>query len=63
VLDAPAINRALHRIAHEIVERNPELGLVILAGIPSRGAAIAQRLAELIRSLGQGRSGRGAIDA
>ena len=62
VLDAPAINRALRRIAHEIVERNPELGSVILAGIPSRGAAIAQRLAEIIRSLGQGEVGAGAID-
>ena len=62
VLDAPAINRALRRLAHEIVERNPELGSVILAGIPSRGAAIAQRLAEIIRSLGQGEVGAGAID-
>jgi pyrimidine operon attenuation protein/uracil phosphoribosyltransferase len=62
VLDAPAIERALRRIAHEIVERNPELGSVILAGIPSRGAAIAQRLAEIIRSLGQGEVGTGAID-
>jgi len=62
VLDAAAINRALCRIAHEIVERNPDLGSVILAGIPSRGAAIAQRLAEIIRSLGQGEVGSGAID-
>jgi pyrimidine operon attenuation protein/uracil phosphoribosyltransferase len=62
VMDASAINRALRRIAHEIVERNPDLGTVILAGIPSRGAAIAQRLAEIIRSLGQGEVGTGAID-
>jgi pyrimidine operon attenuation protein/uracil phosphoribosyltransferase len=61
-MDASAISRALRRIAHEIVERNPELGSVILAGIPSRGAAIAQRLAEIIRSLGQGEVGAGAID-
>jgi pyrimidine operon attenuation protein / uracil phosphoribosyltransferase len=62
VLDAAAITRALRRIAHEIVERNPDLGSVILAGIPSRGTAIAQRLAEIIRSLGQGEVGAGAID-
>jgi pyrimidine operon attenuation protein/uracil phosphoribosyltransferase len=61
-MDASAINRALRRIAHEIVERNPDLGTVILAGIPSRGTAIAQRLAEIIRSLGQGEVGAGAID-
>ena len=29
---------ALRRIAHEIIERNPDLNLVILAGIPSRGS-------------------------
>lgn len=61
-MDAPAINRALRRLAHEIVERNPALETVILAGIPSRGAAIAQRLADIIRSLGQGVIGTGAID-
>jgi pyrimidine operon attenuation protein/uracil phosphoribosyltransferase len=62
VLDAAAISRALRRIAHEIVERNPDLGSVVLAGIPSRGTAIAERLAEIIRSLGQGEVGSGAID-
>jgi pyrimidine operon attenuation protein/uracil phosphoribosyltransferase len=61
-MDSAAINRALRRLAHEIVERNPDLGTVILAGIPSRGTAIAERLAEIIRSLGQGEVGTGAID-
>jgi len=62
VLDAAAIERALRRIAHEIVERNPDLGSVILAGIPSRGVEIARRLADIIESLGQGRVATGAID-
>ena len=62
VLDAAAIDRALRRIAHEIIERNPDLGSVILAGIPSRGVEIAGRLADLIESLGQVRVGTGAID-
>ena len=62
VLDAAAIERALRRIAHEIIERNPDLNSVILAGIPSRGAAIAQRLADIIRSLGHGEVGTGSID-
>jgi len=62
VLDAPAIERALRRMAHEIVERNPRLDLVVLAGIPSRGVEIARRLADLIESLGQTRPGSGAID-
>ena len=62
VMDAAAIDRALRRIAHEIVERNPDLASVILAGIPSRGVVIARRLAEIIESLGKGRVGAGAID-
>jgi pyrimidine operon attenuation protein/uracil phosphoribosyltransferase len=62
VLDAAAIDRALRRIAHEIIERNPELGSVVLAGIPSRGVEIARRLAGIIESLGKGGVGTGAID-
>ena len=50
ILDATAIQRALRRVAHEIVERNPDLGSLVLAGIPSRGVEIARRLAEFIRA-------------
>ena len=49
VMDARAINRALRRIAHEIIERNPDLASVVLAGIPSRGVEIARRLAGIHR--------------
>jgi len=45
VMDAAAIRRALRRIAHEIVERNPDLEQIVLAGIPSRGNEIARRIA------------------
>jgi pyrimidine operon attenuation protein / uracil phosphoribosyltransferase len=62
VLDAAAIDRALRRIAHEIIERNPDLGSVVLAGIPSRGVEIARRLAEIIESLGKVHVATGAID-
>ena len=62
VLDADAIARALRRIAHEIIERNSPLDSVILAGIPSRGVAIARRLADVVESLGKARVGVGAID-
>ena len=61
-MDAAAISRSLRRLAHEIVERNPDLNSVILAGIPSRGVEIARRLAETIESLGQARVATGAID-
>jgi pyrimidine operon attenuation protein / uracil phosphoribosyltransferase len=62
VLDAAAIDRALRRIAHEIIERNPDLASVVLAGIPSRGVEIARRLADIIESLGKVRVGTGSID-
>src|SRR5262249_7039433 len=48
VMDAEAIRRALRRIAHEIVERNPRLERVVLAGIPLRGVEIARRIASFI---------------
>jgi pyrimidine operon attenuation protein/uracil phosphoribosyltransferase len=62
VLDAAAIERALRRISHEIVERNPDLGSVILAGIPSRGVEIGRRLAAIVESLGGVLVPTGAID-
>jgi pyrimidine operon attenuation protein/uracil phosphoribosyltransferase len=62
VMEADAINRALRRIAHEIIERNPDLASVVLAGIPSRGVEIARRLAGIIESLGKAAVGTGVID-
>jgi pyrimidine operon attenuation protein/uracil phosphoribosyltransferase len=62
VMDGEAINRALRRIAHEIIERNPELGSVILAGIPSRGIEIARRIAAIIESLAKTPIETGVID-
>jgi pyrimidine operon attenuation protein / uracil phosphoribosyltransferase len=51
IMDAAAVRRALRRIAHEIIERNPDLHPVVLAGIPSRGVEIARRIAETIRDI------------
>ena len=62
VMDAEAINRALRRIAHEIIERNSDLSLVVLAGIPSRGVEVARRLASLVESLSKIAVGIGTID-
>ncbi len=63
ILDASGIRNALCRIAHEIIERNqPDLGAIVLAGIPSRGVEIAQRLARLIEELAQVPVATGIID-
>jgi pyrimidine operon attenuation protein / uracil phosphoribosyltransferase len=48
LLDAEAISRTLTRIAHEIIEANPELDRVALVGIQTRGVPLAQRLRRLI---------------
>ena len=48
LLDHEAIERTLSRIAHEIIERNPEVEDVALVGIHTRGVPIAQRLRRLI---------------
>jgi pyrimidine operon attenuation protein/uracil phosphoribosyltransferase len=42
------ISRALRRIAHEILERNNGSDSIVLLGIPTRGATLARRLAEII---------------
>ena len=44
VMDGDALRRTLVRIAHEIVEKNPDMSDVCLVGIYTRGVAIAQRL-------------------
>lgn len=51
VMDALAIDRALTRIAHEILEANKGCENVVLVGILTRGAFVAQRLAERIRQI------------
>ena len=62
VLDADAIQRALRRVAHEIIEANPDLDSVILAGIPSRGIEIAERIAHSISTIAKRQIATGVID-
>ncbi len=50
VLDRDDMRRTLVRIAHEIVEKNPD-GPIALVGIQRRGAHLAQRLHALITEL------------
>jgi len=51
LLDSPSMNRALTRIAHEIIERNKGIDQCILVGIKTRGAFLARRLAERIEKI------------
>lgn len=52
IMDSVAVNRALARISHEIVERNGGCDEICLVGIMRRGASLADILAAKVRSLG-----------
>ena len=62
VLDRASIERCLKRIAHELIERNPDLTKVALIGIPSRGIEIAKRLAAYLAEFSGTQPFAGVID-
>jgi pyrimidine operon attenuation protein/uracil phosphoribosyltransferase len=51
VLDAAALDRALTRIAHEIIERNGGAKDVTFVGLRTRGVTLAQRLAAKVAAI------------
>ncbi len=51
VMDEVAIDRALTRIAHEILEHNKGCQDLVLVGIRTRGIHLAQRLAEKLQTI------------
>lgn len=51
VMDAKTIERALIRIAHEIVEKNKGAENMAVIGIKNRGEYLAQRVASLIEKI------------
>jgi pyrimidine operon attenuation protein/uracil phosphoribosyltransferase len=51
ILDAEGLRRAWRRIAHEIIERQPNLAQLSLLGIVTRGLPLAQRLAATLEEL------------
>lgn len=50
LLDEKGIERAIVRIAHEIIEKNKGVENIVLVGIRTRGLPIAKRLADCIES-------------
>src|ERR1041385_2124400 len=62
LLDADALSRTLSRIAHEIIEANPDLDDVALVGIQTRGVPLARRLARLIEERAGAAPALGAVD-
>jgi pyrimidine operon attenuation protein/uracil phosphoribosyltransferase len=51
IMDAKTIERALTRIAHEIVEKNRGAENMAVIGIQNRGAYLAERIAKLIEKI------------
>jgi pyrimidine operon attenuation protein / uracil phosphoribosyltransferase len=51
VMSSSDVARALRRIAHEILERNRGAADLVVLGIPSRGVALAHRLAGVMESV------------
>lgn len=51
ILDATDMQRALTRVAHEILERNPNVEDILLIGIRRRGVPLARRLAQIIKNI------------
>jgi pyrimidine operon attenuation protein/uracil phosphoribosyltransferase len=62
LMDGDQLERTLRRIAHEIVEKHPDLSEVALVGIYTRGATLAFRLSELVERFGGTRVPAGALD-
>ena len=62
LMDEAAIERALTRIAHEIIERNDGADNVCLIGVKRRGDPLAQRIAGKIETIEQVRVPVGTLD-
>jgi pyrimidine operon attenuation protein/uracil phosphoribosyltransferase len=62
LLDAEGLRRTLSRIAHEIIEGNPDLARVALVGIQTRGVPLAQRLRRLVEERAGDAPALGAVD-
>jgi pyrimidine operon attenuation protein/uracil phosphoribosyltransferase len=62
LMDASRVARTLDRMAHEIVERHPDLAGAVLVGVRSRGVPLALRLARLVKQASGVELPVGALD-
>jgi len=51
VMDAADVDRAVRRIAHEVLEKNRGSDDIVLLGIQTRGVPLAERLAAVIEEI------------
>ncbi len=62
IMDATAIQRALTRVAHEIIEKNKGTADLVLIGLRSRGVDLARRLSQRLKEIDGGQIPVGALD-
>jgi len=62
IMDDKSIRLALNRICHEIVERNGGTSDLVIIGIRTGGAYLAERIAAILNKLGKTRIPLGIID-
>ena len=62
IMDEPAINRAITRIAHEILERNEGCEDLAVVGIVTRGDLLAKKLVDKIEEIEGVRVPLGSLD-
>jgi pyrimidine operon attenuation protein/uracil phosphoribosyltransferase len=62
-MDKKAVERAVARIAHEIIERNRGVENLVLLGIPTRGYRLAEMISTAIARIEGTEVAWGAVDA
>lgn len=62
ILDSDDINRAIRRMAHEIIEKNKGMSNLCLVGIQKGGVTLAERLASQIEAIEGGKIQVGKLD-
>jgi pyrimidine operon attenuation protein/uracil phosphoribosyltransferase len=62
LLSAADVTRTIARMAHQIIEKTAGADGVVLIGVPTRGAVLAERLAAAIGEFGGRRPAVGSVD-
>ncbi len=63
VMDSKGVERAIARVAHEVIERNNGVEGLVILGIPTRGYELALRLSKKIADIEGVELPVGAVDA
>lgn len=62
LMDGVTLNRALVRMSHEIIEKNRDVGDVVLVGIKTRGKPMAERVRDNIKKIEGAELPTGSVD-